>query len=218
MAPERLVGPGEALAWFTAERPALVAAIAGAATSGFDTHCWQIASVLTEFCHRQGMWQDVATVNGTALDAAERGADRAGEAHAHLGLAAASLGPRSRPQDAYRHLRRALDLFGQLGDQAGQARAHYGLGWMFVLQGRHEEALQHAQRALDLYDAVGDLPSHAAVLNAIGWVRAQLGDYRRALECCQRALVLVRETGNLHDEGPTLDSIAYAHHRLGHLR
>jgi DNA-binding SARP family transcriptional activator/tetratricopeptide (TPR) repeat protein len=212
--PERLTAYGQAMAWFTAERPVLLAAIDQAAASGFDTHTWQLAWTLTTFLQRRGYWHDFAATQHAALEAARRLADRPGQAHAHRVLAGAytSLG---RLDDAHTHLRHALDLHGALGDHTGQAYAHQNLARVFELQARHREALDHAVRALDLYRRAGHRAGQARALNAVGWYHARNGDHQRALSCCQQALGLFRELGNQLGEANTWDSLGFAHHHLG---
>ena len=80
-----------ALAWLTATRPALLAAIRQAADSGYDQHAWQLAWALIDFLQRQGHWQDQATSQEIALRSAVRLADPCGQAHAYHGLARATL-------------------------------------------------------------------------------------------------------------------------------
>jgi class 3 adenylate cyclase/tetratricopeptide (TPR) repeat protein len=205
----------QAMAWFATEHPVLLAVLDQAAHSGFDTHTWQLAWSLTDFFDRRGHWQDFAISQRAALDAAQRLADRRGQAHAHRGLARAAtrLG---RYDDADSHLRHALDLFGELGDQTGQAHTHLNLGGVLNQQGRHREALSHAQQALELYRAAGHRAGQADALNAVGWFHAQLGNHQQALVDCQQALDLLRELGDRYGQAETWDSLGYAHHHLGH--
>ncbi len=62
VAPERLTGHAAALAWFDAERAALLASVRLAADTGFDTHTWHLAMVVADYFDRQGHWHDWATV------------------------------------------------------------------------------------------------------------------------------------------------------------
>jgi DNA-binding SARP family transcriptional activator len=78
----------EALAWFGAERPALLAAIQQAARTGFDVHTWQMAWTMADYCFYRGDWHGLAQTHEVALAAATRLADPIGMGHAHRGLAA----------------------------------------------------------------------------------------------------------------------------------
>jgi DNA-binding SARP family transcriptional activator/Flp pilus assembly protein TadD len=209
-----LVNRGQALTWFTAEHSTLLAAVNCAASTGFDTHTWQLAWALTTFFDYQGHWHDQAATQRTALDATLRRADRLGQAHAHrgLGFANARLG---RFNDALTHYQQSLDLFGELGDLTGQARTHHALARAFDRVGRNWEALHHVQQALNLYQAAGHRAGQAAVLNAIGWNYARLGHYEQALIYCQQALSLNLEIGARDGQAQTWDSLGYVHYHLG---
>ena len=77
----------QAMAWFTAEHPVLLAAIDHAAATGFDTHTWQLAWTLTTFLYRRGRWHDWVVTLRAAIATADRLADPAAQAFAHRNLA-----------------------------------------------------------------------------------------------------------------------------------
>jgi DNA-binding SARP family transcriptional activator/tetratricopeptide (TPR) repeat protein len=204
----------QALAWFTTERPVLLAAVDRAAATGLDTHAWQLAWALATFLHRRGHWADWARVQEAAVRATHRLADPAGEAHARrlLGIAYHRLG---RLGDAYASLTAALDLFAELDDRAAQGLVHRGLGRVAAQQNRHHDALGHTEHALDLLRAAGDRAGEAAARNAVGWYHAQLGDYELALTYCGQAAGQHQELGNRFGLANACDSLGYTHHRLG---
>jgi tetratricopeptide (TPR) repeat protein/transcriptional regulator with XRE-family HTH domain len=212
--PEWLADYTEALAWFDAEHDVLLEAVRLAHGAGFDEAAWQLPSALTDFLYLRGHWHDMAATQQTALDAASRGDDRAGQAvaHRHLARAHALLG--SRP-DAEAHYRQALRLFRQAGDHIGQGRCHYGLAWSCEHLGRHDAALGHGRQALAQFRAASHRDGQAMTLNAIGWFHAQRGDHQQAVIYCQDALSLCRELGDRHSEAATWDSLGYARHHLG---
>jgi tetratricopeptide (TPR) repeat protein len=213
--PEALDNHGNALAWFTTEHPALLAAIHYAARTGFDAHAWRLAWTLENFFDWRGHWHELAATQRTALAAAQRLADPAGQAHTHRGLARAHT-RRGRYDDALAHLELALNLFHELGDRAGQAATHRSLGVVLARQGRHEEGLGHDQQALDLHRATGDLAGQALTLNNIGFHHGQQGDYDQALTYCQQALTLSQQIGDRDAEARTWGSLGHAHSYLGH--
>jgi ribosomal protein S12 methylthiotransferase accessory factor len=120
--PEHPTDLQQALDWFTTEHAVLLAAADHAATTGFDTHTWQLAWTLDTFLERRGHWHDWAATQQAAVAAAARLADLTAHARAHRYLARA-YGRLDRFDDAYTHLRHALDLYGQAGDLAGQGHA-----------------------------------------------------------------------------------------------
>ncbi|MFC0531687.1 BTAD domain-containing putative transcriptional regulator [Phytohabitans kaempferiae] len=204
----------EALAWFTAEHRNLMAAVRHAESGGFDQYAPRFAHVMAQFLDRRGLWHDHVAVLRAALRAAERLADRTGqaEAHRHLGHAHMRVG---RYGEARAHLGYALDHFTQAGDQVGQAHTHRYLAHLTDRQGQGEQALAHAERALALYRASGHQRGQADALNGVGWHLALLGDYERAVEYCRQALSLQQRLGDRNAEAGTWDSLGYAYHHLG---
>jgi tetratricopeptide (TPR) repeat protein len=213
-AAEPLVDHGEALAWGTAERPVLLAAIRQAAGAGFDVHAWQLAWSVATSLQRQGHWHDLVATQRTALEAASRLDDRAGQAHTHRGLARAYIWL-GRYDDASAHLWHAIELHRELGDHIGQAHAHRGLARVLGLLDRHQEALDHTRQALRLYRTIGNRAGQANALNAIGWYQARHGQHLQALEHCRRALTLQQAIADRHGEALTWDSLGFVHHNLG---
>ncbi|GIF49407.1 hypothetical protein Afe04nite_39460 [Asanoa ferruginea] len=185
--PESLVDADQALAWFIAERAALLAGVSHAARQGLDSRTWQLAWTLEPFLSGHGFWHDWAGSQSTALAAARRSGDLAAQAHAHrsIGRALMRLGL---DQEALRHLNQAIELSRRYGDRNGQARTHHTIAQLHDRHGAHDEALRHSERALRLYEAAGQPLGQARSLNAIGWRHALRGHYRRAIEHCTQAL------------------------------
>jgi DNA-binding SARP family transcriptional activator len=203
-----------ALAWFTAERTALMGVVRLAAAEGLAAHAWQLAAALTVFLDRLGHWDDLATAHHAALRAASDAGDRAGQASClrGLGLAAARLG---RLDDTYAHTRAALDLSLATGDRNGQARAHLTLAWVRERQDRRRDALSHGHQALRLYEATGNGAGQARALSSLGCNHVLLGDHREALGWCERALALHRQANDRTGEANTWHSLGDVHHRSG---
>jgi tetratricopeptide (TPR) repeat protein len=213
--PERLDSHRHALAWFTAEQAVLLAAVDYAAATGSDTHTWQLAWALDTYLDRQGRWHEHGAVQHAAIAAAERSADPLVQARAHR-LLAFSRTQLGHFDEAYTHLRQALELSTRVGHTIGQAHAYRILGYVCERQGRPGDALDHARQALDRHQAAGHQHGQAAALNAVGWYHAVLGDHLRALTCCQQALALHQDLANTHGQAASWDSLGYAHHQLGH--
>ena len=211
--PEQVTGYQQALAWFTAERPVLLATIAQA-SAGFDSYTWQLASALTAFLDLQGHWHDQRTVQAAALAAARREGSRAGEAAAYrgLGLAYAGAGDFGDARDQYLL---ALALYSELGDHTGQAQTHVNLGWVAGAEGRNDEGLYHSRQSLEHYQAAGRPGGQAKALNNIGWHLAEHGDYDQALAHCQQALAIQREIGDRNSQAHSCDSLGYIFYHLG---
>jgi len=204
----------QAMAWFDAEVPVLLALIAYADANEFDSHAWQIPWTLGPFFNRRGRWQDYTATQQTALAAASRLGDTLALAHTHhlLGHVQSQTGAYA---DADPNFRRALDLFRELGDRANEAVVLNGLAGMLEKQERYPEALAVALDALRMLKAVGHWWTQATLENGVGWLYAHLGQYDRALAHCQRALSLHRDSGHRGGTADTLDSIAYVYLHLG---
>jgi DNA-binding SARP family transcriptional activator len=212
--PEVVEDDQQALTWFETEHQVLLAAVRLAAETGADTCAWQLARNLADYLNRRACWQDLLTVEHTALAAATRAGDLAAQATMKRGLGYTHdcLGNYAQ---ASIELAGALDLCQQLGDLVGQASVHQTLCHMHEGQGRFAAALGHAQQALGLYEATDDKANQAAALGNIGWLRALLGDHQEARADCQQAVALFRELGLRNREAAVLDSLGFAEHKLG---
>jgi len=217
MPAEDLAGYEQALAWCDAEQEVFPAIVAQAASSGFDTHAWQIPWVLTAYFNRQGYLHEWVGTLCTALAAARRTGDRDGQARAshELGYAYLRLGIYD---EARTHLRHALDLNRQLGERAGQAHNHLELSQVESYQGHPDEALSHARQALGLYLASGIRTGQAHARALEGRCLTELGEHQQALSCSVEAIAMHRELGELADkygEAETLRSLGDTYYHLG---
>jgi DNA-binding SARP family transcriptional activator len=212
--PEELTEYRQAWDWAEAERRVLLAAITGAADLGFGRHAWQIASSLETYLLRRGHWHDLADTQRSALAAARRAGDTAGQAYAEcsLGRASTLLGAQD---DASAHLASALELFQALDDPAGEALARIRMCTLAWRQSRYDEAFDQAQQALGLFRASGHRAGEAGALNNIGWYHFRLGDHERGFGRCQEALAIFRAIGDRRGEANVLDSLGFGHQRLG---
>jgi tetratricopeptide (TPR) repeat protein len=212
--PETLQSPDDAMAWLDAEHHVLLEAISCAAATGRDTHAWQLPWALTDYFTMTGRWHDLTATMQTALEAAVRTGDVAGQARAHHGLGRLRLPPAALPASR-RHLAQALGLYQELGDSLGQASVHCQLGIILDHDGRRLEALAQAQQALHLARAAGHRGHEARALNLIGWLHAHQGHHELALKRCRNALVLYRGITDRLGEAGTWDSIGYVSHLSG---
>ncbi len=202
------------LAWFEAEHQVLLAAVSLAARSGFDRHAWQLPWAMASYLQIRGHWQERAATLRTALAAATRMGDTAGQALSGRLLAAACVDLGDQDQ-ARHHYASSLTLYQRLGNRLGEAKVQQGLGLLAEQQGRHADSLEHAEQALRLYQAIGDKTGQAHALNNAGYSHGLLGDYQQARAFCQRSLTLCAETGNRWLEGHAWDSLGYAERHLG---
>ena len=212
---ERIADRTAAMAWFTAELPVLLGAVALATEAGFDEYACQLAWGVSAYLHLQGRWSQRAAVQTTALAAARRSGDRVWQARIHRELtgAYAWLG---RFDESLGHAQRAAALFGELGDDVGLARTHRSICLLMERWGRLPQALEHAQRSLELFLGTNDRAGQAYAYNSVGWYHALVGSYEEALTECRQAIARLRDIGDRGGEATAWDSLGYAHHRLGH--
>ena len=203
-----------ALAWFQAEQRVLRGVLELALAHGLDEHCWKLAWFWAPRLKRRGRMHEVLTVQRAALASAERLGDADALAHVHYDLGHASDWLGDHPA-ADLHLRRALELYTELGDRAGVGQAQQGLAALLAGQDRYAEALEHAYEGLRLCRAFADSASVASSENAVGWILAHLGRRDDALVHCRHALKLHHESGSRSGTADTLDSIAFAYSQFG---
>lgn len=204
----------DALSWLTSERACLVAAVAYAATAGFDAHAWQIAWALVSFLDSRGYWHDQLGTQSAALAAARRRGDVAAQAqiNRYLGQAYARLG---QWHEAEVHLRAALDGYAEQGNYIGQATALHGLAMACEREGRVDEALNHTSEMLRLSRLGKYRPGEASGLQNLGWVHARMGDYEQAISYGRQAIRVWQEIEGRDPsgecEGWSVLGYAYSH-------
>jgi tetratricopeptide (TPR) repeat protein len=211
---EQLPGHRQALAWFEAEHHVLLAVAMLAAESGFDRHAWQLPWIIWDYLFNRGHWHELAAIQRTALDAAARLGDVAGQAAAHRALAGA-YHQFARYDVARGHLADSLRLYRRAGHKAGQVDAHLTLGWMFACQERYADALSHCEQALGLLQGIGDRAWQARALHLTGRCCAHLGRHQQARGSCRQALALLRDLGHRPYEAETWHSLGDAEHHSG---
>ncbi|SDZ50880.1 DNA-binding transcriptional activator of the SARP family [Asanoa ishikariensis] len=202
-----------ALSWFSAEYTPLLAAIDHAAEIGFEQHPWQLASTVSTFLLRQGLWQQHTHAHSTALAAARRLGHRAGQAHALFGLGIGNARA-GRFDEAHPQLEQALDLFGKLDHRIGAAVALETLAWISERRNRPADALRDVNRALSIVETTSHRGHQARFLNDLGWFHSLLGDHHQAVAHCEKALAIGQELGDVNGQAATWDSLGYAHRQL----
>jgi DNA-binding SARP family transcriptional activator/tetratricopeptide (TPR) repeat protein len=212
--PEQLTSRSQALAWFQAERQVMLAVSTLAADAGFGPYAWQLPWAVAMFLDWHGYWPDLMATQESALAAAARAGDVAGQAEAHryLGHAKARLGAHA---DAMTHLAQGLELSLQLDNQVTAARAYFDLGHICMLQGRTRDALGHVEEAMRRYRAAGHRSGQGNALNALCWLKTEAGQGEEALECGAQALAIHRELGDRTMEAAALDTLGYAQQQMG---
>jgi DNA-binding SARP family transcriptional activator len=212
--PEEVTGEDRALAWLTAERRVIRAAVDLAGATGFDQYEWWLPWTLMSFFTHRGYTSDWVIMARSAVSAAQRLGDTFAVGRARRNLAAASMRIGA-VDDAYIQLRHSMTLAVQADDQISQAHTHYHLSRLRDQQVRHLDALHHAQQALELYRAVGHRRGEANALNRAGWSSSLLGDHHAAILACGQALAILQQFDDRQGHADCWHSLGYAHHHLG---
>ncbi|MBB5958115.1 DNA-binding SARP family transcriptional activator/tetratricopeptide (TPR) repeat protein [Saccharothrix tamanrassetensis] len=212
--PHPLADDATALTWFDAEHACLLATVDAAIAHGLHRAVWQLAWASSTYHFRRGNRHEQLMLWRHALAAAEHLADPDVRILAHrlLGRACADV---DQPDEAMRHLYRALALAEDTGARADQAHTHHALTWSWIQLGDDGKAMEHATRALEIHRTLGNPAWEADALNAVGWCAARLGRHDFAREHCRAALALQRNHQDRDGEADTLDSLGYIDHQTG---
>jgi len=212
--PAGFTDPDGALAWFAAERPALVRAVAMAAERGLSEIACQLAWTVSGLLDLSGRWPERSHVQRVALAAAQRRGDRAWQARIHRDLSI-TLALQDELDLSLNHAQSALSLDVDLGDEYGQARTHSAMCLLMERSGRYPEALGHARTSLDLFLRTDNRTAQAYAYNTLGWYQTLVGSHREAVDNCRSAIDLLRDLADRGGESTAWDSLGHAHHQLG---
>jgi DNA-binding SARP family transcriptional activator/tetratricopeptide (TPR) repeat protein len=208
-------GEDTALAWITAERDNLVAAIHHAARHGLPEHTWRLAVLLWRYFNTTSQLADwlEALELAWATVAADPG-NEYGQAHVLLSLA--------RAHDRLGNLGEALELAAQarpkwvrLGDMRGEADTLCTLAISTMKLGKHDEAIANYDAGLAKYVQIGDLGSQAKTLSNLGYLNEMRGNLDTALDQHQSAARMLREIGELRGLAHTLSNLGSVQQKLG---
>ena len=117
---------------------------------------------------------------------------------------------------AHRHLRRALDLYQELGDRVGECHVLDNLGVVYERQRDYEQAREQLQRALRLLGRLGpataawkkSLPGPSgSCVPAAAWAHHELGHIELAREHASQAVTLHASRG-VYDASETRGFLA----------
>lgn len=111
-------------------------------------------------------------------------------------------------QGSLKNLKRAIELYQQLGDRHGEADARGHLANVLAKSGQRAVARAEFEAVLSLYEDLNYQPGCADTLAVLGVLSDFDGDYESTLQYCGRALELCRAIGYRTGE-------AYVSHEMG---
>lgn len=203
---ETFTGREDALAWFDAERPSLVAAVDMAADTGRDKIAWDLPVKLAVYLQWRRRFDDLLSTAATSLGAARRIADQQGVGLAleRLGLA---LWESERLDEAITELRAAAAICWEAGSLKGHCIALTNLGGALNQAQRFDEAITTLQDAAAAWRELGDRVGESRALGNLAIALKDTGRYAEAVTANQDVLTICRESGDRHGEAPALANL-----------
>jgi tetratricopeptide (TPR) repeat protein len=204
----------DAMAWYTAEHPVLLAVFDQAVAARLDVHVWHLADEIWEFLAQRGHWLDWERIERAALAAAARSARRGAEANSRLrlGMVRGQVGDADGAVVQFQH---ALDLYTELGDLRGQGMVAYNRAWLASETEDHAAICAHSRRAYELFSAADEPVRAIWALSTAARGLAGLGHFEAAIATCHEALPKLTEAGLRAAEGAAYTTLATAYHGLG---
>ncbi|MGK5638871.1 AfsR/SARP family transcriptional regulator [Streptomyces sp. URMC 126] len=203
-----------ALAWFQAERPGLLAALAHADEHGFDHHALRLSLALAPCLRLRGHTEDERRVLGTAADAARRLGDHERRLTALTALAT-SCWHLGRVAEGLESARQALALARELDDGPGTALCLSRISMFYTTLGRYEEAIDFLHRSLALLSGTGADGEEGTALACLGTAQSALGRHAEALQTSRLITLGSRTAGDVHGEITGLTGEAASHAAAG---
>ena len=210
------VPAADALAWFDAERVALVAAIAQAADSGRAGLAWDLAGLLTGYFTTRWHLDDWERTHELALRAAVRAGDLRGQAYMLRGLGQLTI-ERDDFDTALGRFTGALALSERHPELPEDPYARIGVGYVHQLVGRPEEALRCFTQALALARSSGAGVAVAYAQWNLGLTYRSLGRYAEAGASLREAADGFAAGGQPQMHALTVRSIGLLHQSEGEL-
>ncbi|MET7685613.1 BTAD domain-containing putative transcriptional regulator [Streptomyces sp. NPDC005423] len=207
----------QALAWCGAEIRGLAGLVSLASRHGFHDHAWRLALLIELLLDQQGLRYDAVEPRRAALDSARRLCDPAALAHAYASFGELT-GRLGRTKEAHARLRRAHELFGELGDLAGQGDVHRRLSRLYEARGRLDEALGHTERAVERHRGAGDRVGASGALLALARIHLLLGRHRDAFAVTRQALQALDGLTEPHAEAAVSGALGRWHDAVGNHR
>jgi DNA-binding SARP family transcriptional activator/tetratricopeptide (TPR) repeat protein/transcriptional regulator with XRE-family HTH domain len=202
------------VAWFTAERVNLLAAVERACQAGWLDLAQQLASSQCAFWHGQDRYDDAESHWRLVAESAGRLGDQAVAAHASLRVAA-SLVRRGQAADALPILDSCIEAGGHDQEPAALALALYWRSICAVDLEDLESARSAAARGVAAARRAGSRAAEYMNLGILGISLAMLGRDDPAAEVGQKALAIATSLGVGAYELEALLSLAFTYNQTG---
>ncbi|RRO17299.1 tetratricopeptide repeat protein [Saccharopolyspora rhizosphaerae] len=206
----------QALEWFDAEWPNLVAAVRAAKLAGLHDMAWPLARLQFNYLMVRCPWEDWIRIYTDGAESARAVGDPVGEVlmSAGLGVACARSG---QLDAALAHYEESYRVAVHTGDSERLAMTQVNLSSVLFRLRRYEEAKVHSKDALQVYRSLGDRYFVAGALNNLAMVEQVNGELEAALEHLREAEELYREADDLETLAMVLNNCGEVSIELGRL-
>ncbi|MDI2030702.1 BTAD domain-containing putative transcriptional regulator [Saccharopolyspora sp. TS4A08] len=206
----------QALEWFDAEWPNLVAAVRAAKLAGMHDMAWPLARLQFNYLMVRCPWEDWLRVYTDGAESARAVGDPVGKVlmSAGLGVACARSG---KLDEALAHYEESYRVAVQTGDSERLAMTQVNLSSALFRLRRYEEAKIHSKDALKVYRSLGDRYFVAGALNNLAMVEQVNGELEAALRHLREAEGLYREADDLETLAMVLNNCGEVSIELGNL-
>ncbi|GAA4537521.1 AfsR/SARP family transcriptional regulator [Amycolatopsis samaneae] len=199
-APEKIELPAivsfdDALDWFTAEWPNLLATLAAVNVKGRYGQAWRLAQVAHSYRLVSPLLDEWTRMVDCGLRAAEDAGDPAGQGWMLVARCAIAL-TFEVPHSAIADAERAVELAAGLGDRGLSIAAAVHHGSLISLLGEHDRAVELLRWALGEAEHGGNVELRGQVLTDCAVIEKRAGHLREAIAHQLEALEIDRELGD----------------------
>ncbi|MDA3628530.1 BTAD domain-containing putative transcriptional regulator [Saccharopolyspora sp. WRP15-2] len=214
--PPAIADRAQALDWFDAEWPNLIAAVRAAKARGMHDLAWQLARLQFNYLMVRCPWEDWIRVYTDGLESARAAADPTGEVlmSAGLGVAHSRSG---QLDEALAHYDESYRVAVANDDASRRAMTQINMASVLFRLKRYDEAKVHCQDALRVYRSLGDTYFEAGALNNLAMVEQINGELEEALAHLREAEALYRAADDLDTLAMVLNNCGEVCIELGRL-
>jgi DNA-binding SARP family transcriptional activator/tetratricopeptide (TPR) repeat protein len=206
--------PADPLAWFEAERAALVVGVATAYRLRAFQLSWDLASRLDGFFESRGYYDDWANTHATALRAADRAGNRAAAARIRYGLGEMHAN-QDRYESALEQFAQAQRILDSTSDRLAFAHVRRAAGVACRVVGDVQAATEHLEVALAIFAEHDDRRGTAEAAHGLGAIHREQGRLAEATLLYERSLALFEQLGDDFTQATVLCSLGILHRVAG---
>jgi tetratricopeptide (TPR) repeat protein len=197
-----------ALAWYDAEYRSLVAMVESLVTSGHGQTAARIVHSLNVYLISRWYVDEAMELQTTALKASQAVGDVLAEAVSCQQIGGTCF-QRGQYAEAEAWIRRAVELFDDIGDEAGRCVSQAALGLALQMSGQLDASIESLEEAFRTADALqlGSVAANAR--NNLAWGYSDAGRLQDATEAATRSAAYYRMTGEKRGLATALDTLGY---------